>query len=142
MKLMRNSTRFRITAFLLAAAGAPAIYADTGILTFVFGPSSQEAARQSSRAAAATARHWLQTAGKSLKDVQDQINSATKPASFPLPESLHLSLKVDIETTRATVNNVLAYLPGKTNEYIIIGAHYDHLGIDPALPDRKRKTVR
>jgi membrane-associated protease RseP (regulator of RpoE activity) len=26
------------------------------------------------------------------------------------------------------VNNVLAYLPGKTDEYIIIGAHYDHLG--------------
>lgn len=67
MKLMRNSTRFRITAFLLAAAGAPAIYADTGILTFVFGPSSQEAARQSSRAAAATARHWLQTAGNTVE---------------------------------------------------------------------------
>jgi hypothetical protein len=26
------------------------------------------------------------------------------------------------------VNNVLAYLPGKTDEYIIVGAHYDHLG--------------
>jgi len=26
------------------------------------------------------------------------------------------------------VNNVLAYLPGQTDEYIIIGAHYDHLG--------------
>jgi hypothetical protein len=26
------------------------------------------------------------------------------------------------------VNNVLAYLPGKTDEYVIIGAHYDHLG--------------
>jgi hypothetical protein len=71
---------------------------------------------------------WLQTAGKSLKDVQDQINSATKPASFPLPQSLHLSLKVDIETTRATVNNILAYLPGQTEEYVIVGAHYDHLG--------------
>ena len=35
---------------------------------------------------------------------------------------------VNIETTRATVNNVLAYLPGKTDEYVIIGAHYDHLG--------------
>ena len=26
------------------------------------------------------------------------------------------------------MNNVLAYLPGKTDEYVIIGAHYDHLG--------------
>ena len=29
----------------------------------------------------------------------------------------------------APVNNVLAYLPGKTDEYVIIGAHYDHLGL-------------
>jgi membrane-associated protease RseP (regulator of RpoE activity) len=35
---------------------------------------------------------------------------------------------VDIETTRATVNNVLAYMPGQTDEYVIVGAHYDHLG--------------
>ena len=35
---------------------------------------------------------------------------------------------MDIEATHARVNNVLAYLPGKTAEYVIIGAHYDHLG--------------
>jgi hypothetical protein len=74
------------------------------------------------------AEAWLRAAGKSLKDVQDQINAATKPASFALPDSLHLSLNVDIETTRATVNNILAYLPGQTDEYVIVGAHYDHLG--------------
>ena len=39
-----------------------------------------------------------------------------------------MSLHIDIETTRATVNNVLAWLPGQTDEYVIIGAHYDHLG--------------
>lgn len=71
---------------------------------------------------------WFRAAGKSLSDVQEQINAATKPASFSFPEGLHLSLKVDIETTRATVNNVLAYLPGETDEYMVLGAHYDHLG--------------
>jgi Peptidase family M28/PDZ domain/PA domain len=74
------------------------------------------------------AEGWLQAAGKSLKDMQDQINAATKPASFALPDSVHLSVKVDIETTRATVSNILAYLPGQTDEYVIVGAHYDHLG--------------
>ncbi len=71
---------------------------------------------------------WFQAAGKSLNVVQDQINSSGRPASFALPETLRASLAIDIETTRATVNNVLAYLPGKTDEYIILGAHYDHLG--------------
>jgi len=76
----------------------------------------------------AVAESWFQSAGKSLKEVQEQIKSATKPASFAFPDTLHLSLRIDIETTRATVNNVLAWLPGQTDEYVIIGAHYDHLG--------------
>ena len=76
----------------------------------------------------AVAESWFQSAGKSLKDVQDQINSTTRPASFAFPETLQASLHVDIETTRDTVNNVLAWLPGQTDEYIIVGAHYDHLG--------------
>ena len=76
----------------------------------------------------AVAQSWFQAAGKSLLDVQQQINHLGKPASFAFPPTVQLSLKVDIEATQARVNNVLAYLPGKTNEYIIIGAHYDHLG--------------
>ena len=76
----------------------------------------------------AIADGWFQAAGKTLKDVQDQINSNTKPVPFAFPDTLHLALNIDIETTRATVDNVLAWLPGQTDEYVIIGAHYDHLG--------------
>ena len=76
----------------------------------------------------AVADEWFRAAGKSLKEVQEQINSTTKPASFAFPDILHATLGVDIETMHATVNNVLAYLPGKTGEYVILGAHYDHLG--------------
>lgn len=76
----------------------------------------------------AVADAWFQAAGKTLKEVQEQINSSTKPASFDFPDTLHVSLNIDVETTRATVDNVLAWLPGQTDEYVIIGAHYDHLG--------------
>jgi len=76
----------------------------------------------------AAAQQWFASAGKSLADVQNQINSSSNPTSFAFPAKLQVSLKVNIESTRATVNNVLAYLPGKTDEYVIIGAHYDHLG--------------
>ncbi|MGO8984495.1 MAG: M28 family peptidase [Terriglobales bacterium] len=71
---------------------------------------------------------WLKPAGKSLAELQEQINASSKPESFVLPEKEAAALTVSIRTTRATVNNVLAYLPGKTDEYVIIGAHYDHLG--------------
>jgi len=85
------------------------------------------------------AEEWFRAAGKSLKDVQEQINTGTKPASFAFPETLRGSLSVGIEKTRATVDNVLAYLPGKTDEYVILGAHYDHLGrgnIDSLAPSQ------
>ena len=71
---------------------------------------------------------WLEASGKSLVETQKQIDETTKPASFALSESLGLSLRVNVEPVRATVSNVLAYLPGKSDKYVIVGAHYDHLG--------------
>jgi hypothetical protein len=85
------------------------------------------------------AEAWFQTAGKTMKDVQDQINTSNKPSSFAFPEGLKASLVVSIESTRAVVDNILAYLPGKTDEYVIIGAHYDHLGrgnVDSLAPSQ------
>ena len=40
-------------------------------------------------------------------------------------------MDAEVDVTRAvkTVHNVAAYLPGETDEYVIIGAHYDHLGL-------------
>jgi len=75
------------------------------------------------------AQEWLAVAGKSsLADVQKQIDETMQPASFELPTTLRVSMRVSVQTIRATVNNVLAYLPGQSDEYVIIGAHYDHLG--------------
>ncbi|HWF12776.1 MAG TPA: M28 family peptidase [Candidatus Acidoferrales bacterium] len=85
------------------------------------------------------ANAWFIDAGKSLVDIQSQIDSSSTPSSFAFPDKLQISLGVNIEKTRATVNNVLAYLPGKTGEYVIIGAHYDHLGygnIDSLAPSQ------
>jgi hypothetical protein len=44
-------------------------------------------------------------------------------------ENKTLSLKVDIIREQADVKNVLGFLPGRSKEYIVIGAHYDHLGL-------------
>ncbi len=38
-------------------------------------------------------------------------------------------MDVDIGREVKTVHNVGAYLPGETSEYVVIGAHYDHLGL-------------
>lgn len=46
-----------------------------------------------------------------------------------LKQGTHRSLKM---------NNVLAYIPGRrSDEYVIIGAHFDHLGVDETLANDK-----
>src|ERR1017187_8630501 len=60
---MRVSACLGKTVLLSTVFCAPGLHAEQGLLTFVFGPSSPEAARQSAHAAAATARHWVQADG-------------------------------------------------------------------------------
>ena len=74
------------------------------------------------------AEEWFHAAGKSLKDVQEQINAGNKAGIVCVPGNAAREPGMGIENTHATVDNVLAYLPGKTDEYVILGAHYDHLG--------------
>ena len=68
------------------------------------------------------AEKWFAEAGKSFKDVQAAINKGPQPQSFSFPDSMSVSLDVDIERRQATVHNVAGYLPGKSDEYIVIGA--------------------
>ncbi len=51
------------TVLLWAVFCASGLHAEQGLLSFVFGPSSPEAARQSAHAAAAAAHRWVHTAG-------------------------------------------------------------------------------
>jgi hypothetical protein len=73
---------------------------------------------------------WLQKQGKTLNEIQTEAGGDLQSNGSPVSTStgLILSLHVNIETLHATVKNILAYLPGKTDEYVILGAHYDHLG--------------
>jgi len=76
---------------------------------------------------APVADEWLRPTGLTTAELQDSIEKEKSSGlNIPLDSSVDLTLK--IETLRATVNNVLAYLPGKSDEYVIVGAHYDHLG--------------
>ncbi len=76
----------------------------------------------------AVAEEWFKAAGKSLLEVQEAIDKQGHPESCAFPARLRATRAVDIERTHARVNNILGYLPGKTDEYVILGAHYDHLG--------------
>jgi hypothetical protein len=72
---------------------------------------------------------WLALRGKNLESIESDIDKTLHPESFDLPETLRLDMDVDIAREVKTVHNVVGYLPGETSEYVVIGAHYDHLGL-------------
>ncbi len=72
---------------------------------------------------------WFSDAGKSLDRIQTDIDKDLKPQSFAFPDTIRVDANLDIERAVKTVNNVAAFLPGQTDEYVIVGAHYDHLGL-------------
>ena len=76
----------------------------------------------------ATAAAWFQAEGRDLHQIEAGIDKDLKPQSFAFSK-LTVNLSVDVEHDMKTVHNVEAYLPGSTSEYVIIGAHYDHLGL-------------
>jgi hypothetical protein len=71
---------------------------------------------------------WLKRDGKDLMRVESAIDADAKPQSFEVA-GLEVRENVDVERVVKTVHNVVGYLPGQTDEYLIIGAHYDHLGL-------------
>ena len=77
------------------------------------------------------AEQLLRVAGASLADIQRGLDEGLTPRSFEL-EGVAVDISVDVRRTIVEVSNVLAYLPpttGSSREHIVIGAHYDHLGL-------------
>jgi len=78
---------------------------------------------------AEVANQWLNAAGaKSLKDWAAEVDGDLKPRSFALAK-LSVELTANVERQQKSVPNVAAYLKGETDEYVILGAHFDHLGM-------------
>ncbi|MDB5320046.1 MAG: peptidase [Phycisphaerales bacterium] len=65
-----------------------------------------------------------------LAVLQQQIDQRVQPASSDV-NNVSVTGNVAIKRTKKTVRNVIAYLPGTgahADEYVMVGAHYDHLG--------------
>jgi hypothetical protein len=71
---------------------------------------------------------WFEAAGHTLEEIESQIDSDLKPRSFVFPAALRVDANLDIVRAVKTVHNVVGYLPGTTDEFVVLGAHYDHLG--------------
>jgi aminopeptidase YwaD len=78
------------------------------------------------------AESLLAGSGKTLEAAQKAIDDAKKPASFAVPGA-RASANVDVTPRRVRAANVVGLLKGadsaKSAEFVIVGAHWDHLGL-------------
>jgi len=77
------------------------------------------------------AQRILDAESRNLFELQKQIDAKSVPQTFAL-EGVEVRLAVDVARTPKEIRNVLAFLPGNdsalSDETVVIGAHYDHLG--------------
>jgi acetylornithine deacetylase/succinyl-diaminopimelate desuccinylase-like protein len=70
--------------------------------------------------------------GKDLAALQKAIDKNLKPQSFELP-GIRAHIATEVTRVRRAVRNVVAAFPGSDpalkDQWIVIGAHYDHLGL-------------
>lgn len=105
------------------------------------GPTSADIPFVQVRAAAA--EKWLERAGISLKQWIEETDRTLKPKPAALP-GLRLEVAAEVVRRRSASPNVAAYLPGETDEYVVIGAHFDHLGLgeqSSLAPDLAGKAI-
>lgn len=73
----------------------------------------------------------LKANGKDFKEVQETIDNTKKPLSFSLDNG-SISIQTEVKYNTGVGRNVVGWIEGSDpvlkNEYIVLGAHYDHLG--------------
>jgi hypothetical protein len=70
------------------------------------------------------------SAGKSLDEIENQINKDLKPQTTPLT-GWTADIEVNVARQGVPVRNIIAVAEGSgklANEIVVVGAHYDHLG--------------
>ena len=81
----------------------------------------------------AVANEWVKRAGHSLEDLQKAIDRDLSKQSFSLPPDVEVRIQADVRQRKAVLRNVVGLLPGSDpalrDQVIVIGAHYDHLGL-------------
>jgi hypothetical protein len=89
------------------------------------------------------AERWLGLAGQSIEKEIRSIDGDLRGHAVALPASLKVELSVDLHRETRPVDNVIAYLPGTSDEYLILGAHYDHVGLGEqySMEPSKRGTI-
>jgi Tol biopolymer transport system component len=95
----------------------------------------------------ALAASLLQSSGKDLKALQDELDGGEQSQGFELKD-VTMAASIDVKQEKRTGHNVVGLLRGPANSTepaLVIGAHIDHLGTtagsDSRASDAERHTI-
>ncbi|MBI4445857.1 MAG: M28 family peptidase [Acidobacteria bacterium] len=86
----------------------------------------------------AAGQRLIEASRRNLPEIHRSIHGHLTPYSFGL-SGVTAEFGVDVTRVRSKVENVMGLLPGESDQYLILGAHYDHLGLGDSSslsPDR------
>jgi len=103
----------------------------TPIGSVYHGPGTQQIHFPQIHAGSGVARNLFKNTGRSLSEIQTQIDSTRQPFSFPLEVVAEIQVTAKY-TPRAKTMNVIGRLEGSDpelkHEFVLLTAHLDHVG--------------
>jgi hypothetical protein len=82
------------------------------------------------RATRALMNNYASQLGMTIEEAESQLNETHKPLSRPF--RLNAEIQTGVIKKVSDIQNIMAYIPaadtGSHQEWIVVGAHYDHLG--------------
>lgn len=85
----------------------------------------------------------LASSGKSLKELQTALDQENPHAEkTPAITNVSVSLQLELDRVKSDDHNVIGMIPGRTEEYVMIGAHYDHLGFGEESSSREHNNEK
>lgn len=96
------------------------------------------------QATRSVANEILKASGESIESLEEKMVAENTTTGIALDKEVTVSINVSLKET--TTYNVVAMLPGTDpaleNEYVIVGAHFDHLGMGgPGSGSRAVDTI-
>ncbi|MEZ5001373.1 MAG: M28 family peptidase [Bacteroidales bacterium] len=73
----------------------------------------------------------LSSSGKTIEEIENGLNEKREPGSFNTGTFLDATSEINQEmiTTRNVIMKLEGNDPALAGEYVIVGGHYDHLGM-------------
>ena len=139
LRKLLNAQEHGASGVILMAAG-PSNFRVSARLAWPSNPSLQRYALDSESehiripAVYASTAHFssvLESQGLDLRRIREEIDSDLHPRSRPL-SGLSALIRCDVQRSRLPAANVLGLWPGSDEggqEAVVVGAHFDHLGI-------------